>query len=77
MCGCLHPAFGIESSFVFLSSVLFFLREPCVVTLTDFLESDVLIGDVIADPKARVLQALEYRLLVEFEHILEQVVTGL
>ena len=77
MCGCLHTAFCIESLLIFLSSVLFFLREPCIVTLTDFLKSNVLIWDVIIDPEARVLQALEYRLLVEFQHILEQVVTGL
>ena len=77
MCCCLHAAFSIESLFIFLSSVLFLLREPCIVTLTDFLESNVLIWDVIIDPKARVLQALEYRLLVEFEHIFEQVVASL
>ena len=77
VCSCLHAAFCIESPFIFLSSLLFFLRESSVVTLTDFLEGNVFIGDVIIDSKARVLKALEHRLLVEFEHVFEQVVTGL
>ena len=75
--GCLHPALGIELFLLSLPSVLLFLRKPRIVTLPDLLECQVLVWDVIIDSKARVFEALEYRLLVEFQHIFQQVMTRL
>ena len=77
MSGCLHSALCIELFLLSLPSALLLLRKSCILTLTDLLKGYVFVWNVITDSKARVLEALKNGLLVEFEHILQQVMATL
>ena len=77
MSGFLHSALGIEFPLLSLPSVLLLPTKSCIVALTDLLKGYVFVWDVITNSKARVLKALKNGLLVEFEHILQQVMATL
>ena len=69
-----HSALFIELYLICLAPAFLFLRQPGVLALSDFLERQVLRLDIVVNAEARLLQALEDRLLIELEDVLEQVV---